>query len=264
VNVPDDQAIGDRLRQARAGARVTQAGAAAALGVPRSAVSALETGSRRLTAVELAKCAALYRRPAGWFLGDESGPARPPAELPHRRPVPCRPGHRDPVRGVPRRPAGGCRPRPGSGRTPAAAGGCRLGEAATADGEPAPAYVRWSPDEPGTACRPPPAGSSRRARTARRVRVPRARRGRQGGWREFCDRCPPNDTGATVTPTPQAASEHKRTMNTCPSAEHTDPAAPSGRAWPDHGDAAGLSCMRDRAGDCPTACPIRRPPAPWR
>ena len=81
MNVPDDQAIGDRLRQARAGARVTQAGAAAALGVPCSAVSALETGSRRLTAVELAKCAALYRRPAGWFLGDESGPARPPAEL---------------------------------------------------------------------------------------------------------------------------------------------------------------------------------------
>jgi transcriptional regulator with XRE-family HTH domain len=79
--VPDDTTIGGRLRQARAEARITQAGAAAALGVPRSAVSALETGARHLTAVELAKCAALYRRPAGWFLGDDSGPAQPMPEL---------------------------------------------------------------------------------------------------------------------------------------------------------------------------------------
>ena len=72
VKAPDDTAIGGRLRQARAEARITQADAAAALDIARSAVSALETGDRYLTAAELSKCAALYRRPAGWFLGDDS------------------------------------------------------------------------------------------------------------------------------------------------------------------------------------------------
>lgn len=78
---PDDAAIGERLRQARSAARLTQADTAKALGIPRSAVSDLEAGTRHLTAVELAKCAALYRRPAGWFLGDGPGPDQPPAAL---------------------------------------------------------------------------------------------------------------------------------------------------------------------------------------
>lgn len=81
MTVPDDTAIGGRLRQARTEAGITQADAAAALGIPRSAVSALETGGRHLTAVELARCAALYRRPVGWFLGDDPGPDQPPAAL---------------------------------------------------------------------------------------------------------------------------------------------------------------------------------------
>jgi transcriptional regulator with XRE-family HTH domain len=81
VKVPDDTVIGGRLRLARAETRITQADAAAALGIPRSAVSALEAGGRHLTAVELAKCSVLYRRPAGWFLGDDPGPAQPPTVL---------------------------------------------------------------------------------------------------------------------------------------------------------------------------------------
>jgi transcriptional regulator with XRE-family HTH domain len=70
MRLPDleDAAVGDRLRRARAEARTTQAEAAVALGIPRSAVSDLETGTRRLAATELAKCAVLYRRPATWFL----------------------------------------------------------------------------------------------------------------------------------------------------------------------------------------------------
>jgi transcriptional regulator with XRE-family HTH domain len=81
---PDDAAIGGRLRQARAEARITQAGAAAALGIPRSAVSELEAGTRRLAAAELARCAALYRRPAGWFLNgspEAGGPLEALARL---------------------------------------------------------------------------------------------------------------------------------------------------------------------------------------
>jgi hypothetical protein len=41
----------------------------------------LEAGDRRLTAAELAKCRALYQRRAGWFLGDDPGPAQPPEAL---------------------------------------------------------------------------------------------------------------------------------------------------------------------------------------
>jgi transcriptional regulator with XRE-family HTH domain len=78
---PDDTTIGGRLRQARAEAQITQADAAAALGMPRSAVSALEAGGRHLAAVELARCADLYQRPAGWFLGGDPGQAQPPAAL---------------------------------------------------------------------------------------------------------------------------------------------------------------------------------------
>jgi transcriptional regulator with XRE-family HTH domain len=82
------------LRQVRTEARITQADAANALGIPRSAVSALETGDRHLTAVELAKCSALYQRPTGWFLGHDPGPALPPA-APGRLIAPCpyRPGN---------------------------------------------------------------------------------------------------------------------------------------------------------------------------
>jgi transcriptional regulator with XRE-family HTH domain len=76
---PDDAAIGGRLRQGRTEARITQAQAAAVLGIPRSAVSDLEAGTRRLTAVELARCADLYRHPENWFLGRAPGPARPAA-----------------------------------------------------------------------------------------------------------------------------------------------------------------------------------------
>ncbi len=49
---PDDAAIGGRLRQARAEARITEAEAAAALDIPRPAASELEAGTRRLAAAE--------------------------------------------------------------------------------------------------------------------------------------------------------------------------------------------------------------------
>lgn len=78
---PGDAAIGERLRQARTAARLTQAEAAEALDIPRSAVSELEAGTRRLAAVELAKLADLYRRPERWFLGRAPGPDWPEAEL---------------------------------------------------------------------------------------------------------------------------------------------------------------------------------------
>ena len=41
------------------------------LGIPRASVSALESGKRRVSGVELRRLARLYRRSVGWLLGDE-------------------------------------------------------------------------------------------------------------------------------------------------------------------------------------------------
>ena len=62
-----DEKMGARVRQARADAGVTQADLARLLGVSRSALSMIETGKRRVTAVELGRLAALVDRPVNWF-----------------------------------------------------------------------------------------------------------------------------------------------------------------------------------------------------
>lgn len=67
----DQAAIGQRLRDAREVLGLTQGDAATALGVQRTSISSIEGGKRNVTATELQKLAALYRRTAGWILGDE-------------------------------------------------------------------------------------------------------------------------------------------------------------------------------------------------
>ena len=66
-----------RLRAARKACRITQAKAAKALGIPRSAVSQIETGQRGVSGLELYRLAQLYSRDVGDFLEDrfeESSP----------------------------------------------------------------------------------------------------------------------------------------------------------------------------------------------
>jgi transcriptional regulator with XRE-family HTH domain len=41
------------------------------LGIPRSALSNIEAGLRKVTALELARLARLYQRPVSWFTGDD-------------------------------------------------------------------------------------------------------------------------------------------------------------------------------------------------
>ncbi len=67
-----DQEIGERLRIAREGARVTQAAAAEAIGAARTTVVALEQGQRRIRTDELQKLAALYGTSANALLRRES------------------------------------------------------------------------------------------------------------------------------------------------------------------------------------------------
>lgn len=67
----EHEVIGSRLRQAREFVGLLQDEAASALGIPRTSLSALEAGKRKVSGVELRRLARLYRRPVGWLLGEE-------------------------------------------------------------------------------------------------------------------------------------------------------------------------------------------------
>ena len=63
--------IGARLRSARETLGLTQSDVAEHLEVPRTAIVAIEAGTRRVTAAELDRLASLYRRSSEWLLGRE-------------------------------------------------------------------------------------------------------------------------------------------------------------------------------------------------
>lgn len=67
----DRQILGDRLRDAREYLGFSQEDIAIHLGVSRSAVSMIESGQRRVDALELKKLSAIYERPVGYFTGEE-------------------------------------------------------------------------------------------------------------------------------------------------------------------------------------------------
>lgn len=78
---PDDSReytlMGARLRQAREYLGLSQEAVAETLGVPRQAVSAMESGRRKVSSLELRDLSHLYKRPLEWFYVT---PSEPPAE----------------------------------------------------------------------------------------------------------------------------------------------------------------------------------------
>jgi len=70
-----------RLRAARKDCHITQAKAARVLGIPRSAVSQMETGQRGVSALELHRLAQLYSRDVGGFLEDRFKESNPVAAM---------------------------------------------------------------------------------------------------------------------------------------------------------------------------------------
>ena len=66
----DRKAMGERLRQAREYLGFSQDQVATFLGVSRSALSLMETGQRKVDALELKKLAGLYKRSVGFFTGE--------------------------------------------------------------------------------------------------------------------------------------------------------------------------------------------------
>ena len=67
----EQEQLGERLREARKYIGLLQEDVAEVLGIPRASISAVETGKRRVSSLELRRLARLYRRPVGWLLGEE-------------------------------------------------------------------------------------------------------------------------------------------------------------------------------------------------
>lgn len=69
---PDEAyaSMGARLREAREYLGLSQEAVAEALGVPRASVSAMESGRRKVSSLELRDLARLYKRPLEFFYDD--------------------------------------------------------------------------------------------------------------------------------------------------------------------------------------------------
>jgi transcriptional regulator with XRE-family HTH domain len=67
----DQGMLKERLRIAREYIGLKQDDVANRLTLPRNAISYIETGRRKVSALELAQMAKLYQRPVSWFTDDE-------------------------------------------------------------------------------------------------------------------------------------------------------------------------------------------------
>lgn len=73
VREDDRKALGNRLREAREYLGFSQEEVANYLGVPRTALTSIEAGTRKVDALELKKLASLYKRPVAHFTGEDVG-----------------------------------------------------------------------------------------------------------------------------------------------------------------------------------------------
>ncbi|RWM45556.1 helix-turn-helix transcriptional regulator [Mesorhizobium sp.] len=80
---PDRQTLSERLRVAREYVGLKQEDVARHLSIPRSALSHIEAGQRKVDALELARMAKLYQRPVNWFTGEDDTSANLPKEVAH-------------------------------------------------------------------------------------------------------------------------------------------------------------------------------------
>lgn len=77
------ETLGRKLREAREYLDLAQDEVAKILNVPRSAISLIESGQRKVEALELKRLAELYQRSVNSFTGDEGQDAGLPDEVEH-------------------------------------------------------------------------------------------------------------------------------------------------------------------------------------
>lgn len=76
--------LGSRLKEIREYLGISQQNVAAATGIPRTAVSDIERGQRKVDSLELRKLSKLYRYPVSYLLGEaaeEEGAVEPVTAL---------------------------------------------------------------------------------------------------------------------------------------------------------------------------------------
>jgi transcriptional regulator with XRE-family HTH domain len=75
--------LGDRLRDARKYVGLSQEEAAAILKLPRTAITDIESGQRKVDALELKRLAELYRQPISHFTGEDATATPLTADVAH-------------------------------------------------------------------------------------------------------------------------------------------------------------------------------------
>ena len=73
--------LGERLREARKYLGLKQEEVAAYLKIPRTGLTDIENGQRRVEAIELTRLARLYRQSVGYFTGEDEASASLPADV---------------------------------------------------------------------------------------------------------------------------------------------------------------------------------------
>ncbi len=69
----EQERLGRLLAEAREYLGLSQEFVAERLNIPRASISAMETGKRKVSSLELKQLARLYKRPIQFFLGEEDG-----------------------------------------------------------------------------------------------------------------------------------------------------------------------------------------------
>jgi transcriptional regulator with XRE-family HTH domain len=83
VEQDERRLLGDRLKQARKYLGLKQEEVASYLKIPRTALTDIESGQRRVEAFELTRLAKLYRQPVGYFTGEDEATSDLPADVAH-------------------------------------------------------------------------------------------------------------------------------------------------------------------------------------
>jgi transcriptional regulator with XRE-family HTH domain len=75
--------LGEKLRDARKYVGLSQEEVAGILKLPRTALTDIENGQRKVEALELKRLAELYRQPVSYFTGEDDAASPLPADVAH-------------------------------------------------------------------------------------------------------------------------------------------------------------------------------------